>query len=171
MEVYLHNGERRQVHFRKDSSAILSYPAFPGGTVRWFQNDKVRLLMKEIISDLFSIRYKIFQFSERQKMESVSGALGIHSRIMLQNDLDLSINSSEALRQKEGTNSLFSGRINKCIAILEAGVEYRGTRHLRRKRTRWPVSSFFPRSSIQRRRGKERITLSLFYITCSASNH
>jgi len=125
MALYLHNGDRKLVQFQNEGSAILSYPAFPGGSVQRFQNEEVNLLIKEIISELFSIRYKIFRFSEKQKIESVSDALGIHSRIMLQNDLNLSINSVETLHQREGTISLFSGQISSCSAILEAGVEYR----------------------------------------------
>lgn len=125
MALYLVNGERRAVKFQNDPISIVSYPAFPGGRVRSFQNEKVNLLIKEIISELFSIRYKIFQFSERQKIESISDALGVHSRIMLQNNLDLSINSVEKLHQREGTISLFSGQITSCTAILDAGVEYK----------------------------------------------
>jgi AraC-like DNA-binding protein len=125
MALYLINGEKRLVDFQSDRTSILSYPAFPGGRVRRFQDGNVNLLIKEILSDLFSIRYKIFQFSERQKIESVSDAIGLHSRVMLQNELTLSIDSIGELQQKEGTISLFSGRISSCTAVLEAGVEYR----------------------------------------------
>lgn len=51
--------------------------------------------------------------------------MGIHSRIMLQNELSLSIDPIGELHQKEGTISLFSGQINSCTATLEASVEYR----------------------------------------------
>jgi AraC-like DNA-binding protein len=125
MALYLINGEKELVHFQNDRTSILSYPSFPGGRVRRFQNDTVNLLIKEIISDLFSIRYKIFRFSERQKIESVSNAVGVHSRIMLQNELHLSIDSIGKLHQREGTISLLSGRVNSCTATMEAGVEYR----------------------------------------------
>jgi len=125
MALYLINGERQLVHFQNDHTSVLSYPAFPGGSVRRFQNEKVNLLIKEILSDLFSIRYKIFQFSERQKIESVSDAVGIHSRVMLQNELHLSIDPIGRLHQREGTISLLSGQVGSCIATMEAGVEYR----------------------------------------------
>jgi AraC-like DNA-binding protein len=125
MALYLINGERQLVNFQNDRTSVLSYPAFPGSTVRKFQNENANLLIKEIMSDLFSIRYKIFQFSARQKIESVSNTAGIYSRVMLQNELHLSIDSIGALHQREGTISLLSGKVGSCIAAMEAGVDYR----------------------------------------------
>jgi AraC-like DNA-binding protein len=144
MALFLHNGERQLVHFQNEDSSIISYPAFPGGMVRRFQNEKVDLLIKEIISEFFSVRYKIFRFLERQKIESVSDALGIHSTVMLQNDLDLSINSVEELHQREGTISLFTGQINSCAAVLEAGVEYRALNLYAGKELAEQLAHFFP---------------------------
>lgn len=144
MALYLINGEKRLVDFQNDRSSILSYPAFPGGHVRRFQDDQVNLLIKEIVSELFSIRYKIFQFSERQKIESVSNAVGLHSRVMLQNELNLSIDSIGALKQKEGTISLFSGQISSCTAVLEAGVEYRALDIYAGKDLASQLIQFFP---------------------------
>ena len=125
MPLYLINGEKQLVNFQTDKASVLSYPSLPGSQVLRFQNENVNVLIKEIISDLFSIRYKIFQFSQKQKLESVSDAVGIHSRVMLQNDLRLSINSIEEMHQKEGTVSLFGGKVESCTATMEAGVEYR----------------------------------------------
>lgn len=125
MVLYLINGDRKQVHFQNDRTSILSYPAFPGGRIRTFQNEKVNLLIKEIVSDSFSIRYKTLHFSDQQRIESASDSLGIHSRIMLQNELSLSIDSIGELRQREGTVSLLCGQMGTCTAMLEAGIEYR----------------------------------------------
>jgi len=125
MALYLVNGEKQLVDFQSDGSSIVSYPAFPGGRVRRFHNDRANLLMKEIISGLFTIRYKIFQFSQRQKLESVSHSVGVHSRIMLQNDLHLSIGSTGDMHQREGTVSLLLGQVARCSATMEAAVEYR----------------------------------------------
>lgn len=144
MALYLINGERRLVNFQNDPTSILSYPAFPGGRVRRFQNEKANLLVKEILSDLFSIHYKIFQFSEREKIESVSEAVGIHSRVMLQNELSLSIPSIGELSQSEGTISLLSGQISSCTATLEAGVEYRALDIYAGKDLAFQLAHFFP---------------------------
>lgn len=144
MALYLINGERTQVSFQNDTTSILSYPAFPGGRIRSFRNEQVNLLIKEIVSDLFSIRYKIFQFSEQQKIESVSDAVGIHSRVMLQNELNLSIDSIGQFHQREGTISLLSGQISSCIATLEAGVEYKALDIYAGKDLASQLSYFFP---------------------------
>lgn len=125
MSLYLVNGEKQLVNFQNDPGSVLSYPAFPGGRVRRFQNEKFNLQIKEVLSDLFSIRYKIFQFSERQKIESVSHDVGIHSRVMLQNEIHLSLDPIGKLHQREGTVSLLSGQVGRCTATMEAGVEYR----------------------------------------------
>lgn len=125
MDLYLINGDKRLVNFQTDENSTPSYPAFPGGRVRRFQNEIADLLMKEIITDLFSIRYKIFRFAERQKIESISDAAGVHSRVMLQNELSHTIDTIGLLQQKEGTVSLLSGRVPSCITTMEAGVEYR----------------------------------------------
>jgi AraC-like DNA-binding protein len=144
MALYLINGERKQVSFQNDRTSILSYPAFPGGRVRRFQYENVNLLIKEIVSDLFSIRYKIFQFSEQQKIESVSDAVGIHSRVMLQNELHLSIDSIGEMRQREGTISLLTGQISSCTATLEAGVEYRALDIYAGRDLASQLAQFFP---------------------------
>jgi AraC-like DNA-binding protein len=144
MALYLINGEKQLVNFQNDRSSVLSYPAFPGGSVQSFQNDSMRLLVKEVLSDFFSIRYKVFQLSKRQKIESVSDAVGIHSRVMLQNQLDLSINSLGGLRQAEGTISLFAGQISRCTATLEADVEYRALDIYAGKPLAFQLARFFP---------------------------
>lgn len=144
MALYLINGEKQQVNFQNEQSSILSYPAFPGGRARRFQSENANLLVKEIVSDLFSIRYKIFQFSERQKIESVSQAVGIHSRVMLQNELHLSIDSIGKLYQREGTISLLSGQVGSCTAIMEAGVEYRALDIYAGKDLATQLINFFP---------------------------
>jgi hypothetical protein len=114
--LYLINGERLLVNFQTDHNSVISYPAFPGSRIRSFQNECAHLLLKEIISDLFSIRYKIFRFSKQQQVESSSEAIGFHSRVMLQNELELSIDSIGCLHQKKGTVSLLSGPIANCKA-------------------------------------------------------
>jgi len=125
MALYLINHEKRLVNFQQDNGSVISYPTFPGGRARRFQSEKVRLLIKEVITDLFAIRYKIFQFAQPQKIESVSDAEGIHSRVMLQNDLHLFIDSIGELHQQEGTVSLFTGQVKTCATTMEAQKEYR----------------------------------------------
>ena len=144
MALYLINGERLLVNFQNDHSSIFSYPSFPGGRIRRFQNEKANLLFKEVITDLFSIRYKIFQFSERQKIESVSDEIGIHSRVMLQNELNLSINPVGPLQQREGTISLLSGQLSSCRTTMEAGVEYRALDIYAREDLASQLAVFFP---------------------------
>lgn len=125
MALYLINGNRMRVHFQNHRTAILSYPAFPGGLVKNFQNDSVNLLIKEILSDLFAIRYKIFSFSQTQTIESVIDSTGLHSTVMLQNSLGLYINGTSHFQHKEGSISLFSGHVTGCSATLQPGHEYR----------------------------------------------
>jgi AraC-like DNA-binding protein len=125
MALYLINGERLLVNFKNDHSSVISYPALPGSRIRSFQNEHANLLLKEIISDLFSIRFKIFRFSKKQKIEYNSGAVGFHSRIMLQNELQLSIGSVGKLHQTQGTVSLLSGPLGTGQATLEAETEYK----------------------------------------------
>jgi len=144
MALYLINEENELVNFQNDQSSILSYPAFPGGRIRRFQNEIVNLLIKEIFSDLFSIRYKIFQFSQLQKIESLSNATGIHSRVMLQNELDLSISSVEEMHQREGTISLLSGQIGSCKAMMQAGMEYRALDIYAGNDLAYQLAHFFP---------------------------
>jgi AraC-like DNA-binding protein len=144
MALYVHNGERQLIQFQNNPTTVLSYPAFPGGTVRSFHNEKINFLIKEIISELFSIRYKIFQFSEKQKIESISDALGIHSRVMLQNELKLSVNSLGQIHQREGTISLLSGQIKSCTTTLEAGTQYRALDIYAGEDLASKLASFFP---------------------------
>ncbi len=162
MDLYLINGGRVPVNFQKDAGAIPSYPAFPGGNARKFQNEKATLFIKEFISGLFSIRYKIFRFSEQQKIESVSESTGIHSRVMLRNHLQLYINSTEAFHQLEGTVALFSGHISACSAIMEAGVEYRSLDIYAGNDLASQLTHFFPELNISENKVRNLLPFSFF---------
>lgn len=149
MALYLLNGNRELVNFRHNPASVLSYPAFPGGRVRSFTNDKANLLVKEIVSKLFSIRYNIFRFAQRQKIESVSQAAGMHSRVMLQNNLHLSIDALGSLHHREGTISLLSGQAINCSTIMEAGVEYRALDIYAGEDLVAQLAAFFPGLDLQ----------------------
>jgi AraC-like DNA-binding protein len=144
MALYLINGERLLVNFQTDNNSIVTYPRFPGSHTRSFRNEYATLLLKEVISDVFSIRYKIFQFSKKQQLESSSEAIGFHSRVMIQNELEFSIEAIGPMYQRNGTVSLFSGRIANCKATMEAGIEYRALDVYAGKDLCSQLSFFFP---------------------------
>lgn len=164
MALYLINGDKLQVQFQKDRTSVLSYPAFPGAQIRTFQNERMNLVIKEILSDLFTIRYKVFQFLERQKIESISNRTGIHSRVMLQNELHISVDSIGAIHQREGTISLLSGQVKSCTAIMEPGVEYRALDIYAAKDLASQLVRFFPEAGFD----TEKIT-NLFPYPCFIS--
>lgn len=125
MALYLINGEKVVVEFQIERSGVLSYPSLPGSRLLSYKTKSLHLLVKELVTDLFTIRYNVFQFSKNQAIESVSQKKGIHSRVMLQNDLHFSIESIGNIHQREDSVSMIWSSTAQCQALFEAGKEYK----------------------------------------------
>lgn len=152
MALYLINGEKHRVHFTEDDPTRPSYPAFPGGRTLQFKNEQVRLLVKKINTGLFSIHYKSFAFMEPLKMETVSGGNGIHSKVMLQNEVQFFIDPLGPVHQKEGTVSLLAGPLTGYTGLGEAGREYRALDICAGLPLAFQLARYFPKLALQRPR-------------------
>lgn len=125
MELYLLNNTKTPVQFEQKTSAALSYPSLPGSRLLSYQTPSIQLLVKELITDLFTIRYNVFRFSKNQAIEAVSNQAGIHSRVMLQGDLHYDIAQIGDLHQREESISMIWSEEARCTSLFEGGKEYR----------------------------------------------
>lgn len=144
MALYLINGEKHLVHFTGEGSSFPAYPALPGGQVKLFQNEQVQLLIKEISTEFFSIRYKLFHFEAPLKIETVGNASGIHSKVMLENEVDFFIEPLGPVHQKEGTVSLLLGPLRCYSGRGEAGRQYRALDIFAPEQMAVQLARFFP---------------------------
>jgi AraC-like DNA-binding protein len=125
MALYLVDGTRTLVEFKSDGPSALSYPALSGSQVLTYKSMSVFLLVKELVTELFTIRYNVFRFSKNQAIESVTSRQGIHSRVMLKNDLHFSVKEIGNIYQAEDSVSMMWSKPPQCNAFYEAGKEYR----------------------------------------------
>jgi AraC-like DNA-binding protein len=125
MALYLLNGEKTLVEFQCESIAIPAYPALPGSKVWTFLQDHLRLLIKEIIGDLFTIRYCHFSFSRNQAIESSSHKTGLHTRALLQSDGHYTIESFGTCHQQQDTVLMFWSDSIRCTTLFEKDKQYR----------------------------------------------
>lgn len=124
MPIYLLNQSRVLVDFVDDPARISAYPALPGSRVRVFQNSSVNLLIKELVEDLFAVRFKSFRFTKQQALESESARSGLHSKVVLSNTLAYDIEELGHMSQQSDSVSLLWGQTLRCHAVFEPGLDY-----------------------------------------------
>lgn len=125
MALYLLNSDRTKVLFEKEDATAIAYPALAGAQVFSHKTKQLELLVKEFVTDLFTIRYSTFRFQKNQAIESISRKKGIHSRIMLQNDLHFSIEQIGNIHQREGSISMVWSETAHCKALYESNKDYK----------------------------------------------
>jgi AraC-like DNA-binding protein len=125
MALYILNSTRVPVEFQSENSPVLSFPFFPGSKVLTYQNKELCLLIRELVTEFYTIRYNVFSFYKNQAIESISEKRGIHSRVMLQNDLHFSIEGIGNIHQKEDSVTMIWSDRARCKALFESGKDYR----------------------------------------------
>lgn len=125
MALFLLNNEKVAVDFQKENPSVLAYPLLPGSHILSFQTKELSLLIKELVTDFFTIRYNLFTFTKNQAIESKSQKEGLHSRVMLQNDLHYSIQDIGNIHQPEGAVTMLWSQEAHCTALYEGNKEYR----------------------------------------------
>jgi AraC-like DNA-binding protein len=148
MELYLVNSIRTPVVFKSDPVSPVSFPSLPGSRVFTFQTNSLFLLVKELATELFTLRYNQFRFSKNQAIESVSRKKGIHSRVMLQNDLHFSVSGIGNIHQAEHSVYMIACDTAQCKALFESGKEYRTLDIYMAPVLAEQLSFFFPELSI-----------------------
>ena len=159
MALYLVNHTKTPVQFEQKTAAALSYPSLPGSRLLSFQTPFIQLMVKELIADLFTIRYNVFRFSKSQAIEAVSHKAGIHSRVMLQGDLRYDISEIGHLHQREDSVSMIWSEEAQCTALFEGGQEYRAL-DIHVAPVLWEqLSFFFPDARLHWQNEKSRLLL------------
>ena len=127
MSLYLINEGKMLVRFLADPTETLFYPAIPGSTA-YVHNDPgkdLKLLLKELITDLFTIRYKSFHFPVTQTIEAISGEKGLHTRVMLKSGIEISIEKLGVINQQQDSVTMVWSERSRCTVQMDANVEYR----------------------------------------------
>jgi AraC-like DNA-binding protein len=125
MEFYLVNSTKTLIDFEPQQRAVLSHPLLTGSQVFHYQSSSLRLLVKELVTNLFTVRYNVFQFAKNQAIEFISRQRGIHSRVMLENDLHHSVSGIGTMHQQQESVAMIWSEEAKCKALFEAGKEYK----------------------------------------------
>ncbi len=159
MALYLVNSERTLVEFQKENPAVLSFPPLAGSQVLSYQNSSLKLLIKELITELYTIRYNAFQFFKNQAIEATSNKKGVHSRVMLQNDLHYFIQHIGNIHHREGSISMIYSDTAQCKALFEAGKDYRALDIFMAPGLVDQLAFFFPELRINWQEAKTRLLL------------
>jgi len=144
MPIYLINGSKETVRFQQDADSALAYPSLPGSRVLSFGNDAVKLLRRELVSELFIIRYNKFRFFKNQTIKSESTRTGMHSRAMLYNEVHSTIEGFGNLHQEQNSVIMFWSARPECTTLFEKGQEYRILDLFFSPYLIEPLSGFFP---------------------------
>ncbi|HUC82974.1 MAG TPA: AraC family transcriptional regulator [Flavisolibacter sp.] len=159
MAVYLLNGGRFEIPFTKEVAPVIAYPALAGSVVLSYSTKEFQLLVKELITDLFTIRYNTFRFQKNQAIESVSQKPGIHSRVMLQSDLHFSLESIGNVHQRESTVSMIWSERAHCKALFEKDKEYKTLDIYAAPEMVQQLASFYPELGLQEDREHAKLLL------------
>lgn len=145
MGVYLINRGRLEVPFEKADGPVIAYPVLAGCRVLWYRNEDLQMLIKELMAELFTIRYQLFQFQKNQAIECNSNKSGILSRVMLQGALHFSIENKENIHQQEGTVFMTWSEAAHCKALFEGGKDYQALDIFFSRRMVEQLSVYYPR--------------------------
>lgn len=124
MVLYLLHPTRTPVAFQSAGPAAPSYPALRGSRVLSFQSEALHLIVKELATEGFILRYNRFCFFKSQSLETLSGERGIRSHILLQGDLQASVEGHGAVHHRQDSVSLCWMDGVHCQAQFEAGKAY-----------------------------------------------
>jgi AraC-like DNA-binding protein len=124
MTLYLLNGTRIPVEFKSEGAAAPSYPALRGSRVLSYGTDTLQLTVKELATELFTLRYNWFRFFKNQALEAISPERGMRSRVMLQGDLHASMEGIGTIHQLQDSVSLTWSEKAHCKAHFEGGKAY-----------------------------------------------
>jgi AraC-like DNA-binding protein len=149
MPIYLLNQNRVPIHFREEPALGPAYPALRGSRSRVFQDQIVRIQIKELLGELFAVRFKSFCLTRQQAIETESVKPGLHSTIMLQSALNYNIEEIGPMSQQPESVSLVWGHKLRCHAILEPGVNYQSLNIYAAPALIQQLESFFPELSSQ----------------------
>jgi AraC-like DNA-binding protein len=144
MPLYLLNTSRFEVPFVPERATVLSYPALAGSRVLSYKTSQLQLVVKELITELFTIRFNSFRFQKNQAIESVSQKKGIHSRVMLQGELYFSIADIGNIHQRESTVTMIWSGSTHCTALYENGKDYQALDIYAAPGLVEQLSSFYP---------------------------
>jgi AraC-like DNA-binding protein len=160
MALFLVNSSRQAVRFEKANSAVLAYPALAGSQVLSYQSKELQLLVKELVTELFTIRFNLFRFSRNQAIESFSEKAGLHSRAVLQSELHFSVEAIGTLHQQQGTVSMIRSNSAHCTALYEGGKEYKTLDIYFSPQLVAPLQAVYPELGLEEEDGPPRLLLS-----------
>ncbi len=125
MPLYLNNGSTSFIEFQSNIPEDYTGTLLPGGKFLYSAKDSFQLIIQEIVTDLFTIRLNVFKFFKKISIESLSHKSGLHSRILLQENLRHRIKGAGTIYLREGEYTmLWSGDAN-CKTKFEKDKEYK----------------------------------------------
>lgn len=126
MSLYLlQNGSNEIIEFQNEMPHDYSGPILPGSRFLSFNKESCQLIIQEIVTDLYILRFNVYKFFKKLTIGSISDKLGAHSRILLKQNLRHYIEGVGTIYLREGEfNMLWSGSAN-CQSKFDEDKEYK----------------------------------------------
>lgn len=144
MPLFLNNGTNSFIEFQSEISTDYAGPLLPGSDFLYASKDSFTLIVQEIVTELYTLRLNVFRFFKKISIESSFNRLGLHSRILLKENLRHNIKGSGTIYLREGEYTmLWSGHAN-CKSKFEKDKEYKTFDIFYSPHLVHQLTSFFP---------------------------
>lgn len=125
MPLYLNNGSDSFIEFQSNVPVEYAGSFLPGSKFLYSAKDSFQLIIQEIVTELYTIRLNVYHFFKKISIESSSNKSGLHSRILLKENLRHNIQGVGTIYLREGEYTmLWSGHAN-CKSKFEKDKEYK----------------------------------------------
>jgi len=125
MPIYLNNNSESMVEFQHEMPVSYSGPLLRGSNVLYFAKDTFQLIIQEIVTELYTVRFNVFRFLETLTLDSVSRKKGVHSRTLLKGNLRHKVKGTGRINLREGEFTMLWSESANCRCRFEKNVEYR----------------------------------------------
>lgn len=123
MDLYLSNGSRTLIQFENQEHN--KTPLLKGGSSESYQDESIKFFVQELTSDTYTIRYNAVECIHDQVVESESRLRGIHSRVMLENNIELVIKDAGTIQLNQDELCMLWSESSNCKALLESNKSYK----------------------------------------------
>lgn len=144
MSLYLNNGSGGSIEFKNETLPNFNGPVLPGSKFFYFSNDPCQLIIQEIATEIYTLRLNIYRFFNKISLDSISERIGLHSRILLKENLRHHIKGAGTIYLKEGEFTMLWSAHANCKCRFETDRDYKSFDIFYSPRLVQQLTDFFP---------------------------
>lgn len=156
MAIFLHNAPLQLNEIENDLPEGFAGPFLKGSKVFYYAKNECKLIIQEIISELYTLRLNVFHFFNFITLDSISNKEGIHSRLILEGKLKHKIKGAGRIYLKEGEFTMIFAVEANCQCAFEKEIDYKTFDVFYSPQILNELSELFPEIKELRKTGKIR---------------